>query len=157
MGEPDGKKQDQTGRGKPCPYGLLQLPHYWGLGGTILALLGAGCAKQAAPPAPSAPSVPAHWQLRLTTVPAAPRALDPVQFQVKISDSSGRPVSGATVTVSLVMPAMDMGQNQAAASASAAGIYTATSRFAMPGDWQVTVLANKQAERQSQSFPVGVQ
>lgn len=92
----------------------------------------------------------------MTTAPDAPRQLDPAQFRVQILDSSGRPVSGASVTVDLTMPAMDMGRNQSAATAGAAGIYTAASRFTMPGDWQVTVQADKGALHQTQSFPLKV-
>ena len=127
---------------------LFRLPRI-GAGGFLLFT--AGCGQQAAPPAPSPASAPAHWQIQMTTIPAAPQALDPAQFRVHILDSSGRPVSGATVTVNLTMPAMDMGRNQSAAAAGAAGIYTAAGRFTMPGDWQVTVQADKKAQRISRS------
>lgn len=128
----------------------------WALG-ILPAFLSAGCGKQPAPPALSTSSAAAHWQIRLTTVPAAPRQLDPVQFRIAVTDKSGRAVSGAAVTVSLIMPSMDMGQNQSAAAPGAAGTYTATGWFTMPGDWQVMVQASKSAEQQSQSFPVTVQ
>lgn len=116
-----------------------------------LALACAGCAHPAVP-APSLSN--AQWRMALT--PAAPRQLDPTQMTVQISDSHGRPVSGAAVTLSLVMPAMDMGQNQVAAKAGAAGIYTATGRFTMPGQWQATVQATKNTLHQTQSFPITV-
>jgi nitrogen fixation protein FixH len=119
----------------------------------LLVLAGAGCASHDAPkPAAST----AQWRIALTSAPAFPRQLDPAQLNVQIADSSGRPVSGASVTVQLAMPTMDMGQNQVTAQAGAAGIYTATGRFTMPGDWQVTVQADKGALHQSQSFPITV-
>ena len=83
--------------------------------------------------------------------------MDPAQFQVRVTDSGGKPVAGARVAVELAMPAMDMGRNEAVAQAGAAGIYTASDRFSMPGDWQVTVQAAKGTAQQSQSFPVTVQ
>ena len=125
------------------------------------ALACTGCASRvAAPPArPALPaqSSPAAWRMTLTTFPAAPRQLDPTQFQVQILGSDGKPVVGASVSVSLSMPTMDMGQNTVTAQAGTAGTYAAQSRFTMPGDWQVTVQADKGALHQSKSFPVTVQ
>ena len=117
-----------------------------------LALVCAGCAGQTVP----APPNTAHWNMALVTRPAPPRQLDPAQFQVQIRDKAGRPVSGASVLVRLTMPAMDMGPNQATAQAGAAGVYTGGGRFTMPGDWLVTVQADKGRLHQSQSFPVKV-
>lgn len=94
--------------------------------------------------------------MALTLTPAAPRQLDPTRFSVRISDTHGRPVSGVSVTLSLVMPAMDMGQNQVTAQAGTAGVYAAAGRFTMPGHWQATVEASKGTLHQTQSFPVTV-
>lgn len=119
-----------------------------------LALVCAGCTH---PATPAPPPANAHWHMALTLIPDAPRQLDPAQLSVQISDNHGKPVSGAAVTLSLVMPAMDMGQNQVTAKAGAAGVYAGTGRFTMPGQWQVTVQADKNARHQTQSFPVTVQ
>ncbi len=119
-----------------------------------LTLACAGCANSAAPiPVPSN----AQWHMTLTLTPATPRQLDPTRMTVQISDNGGRPVSGAAVAISLVMPAMDMGQNQVKASAGAAGVYTAAGRFTMPGQWRATAQAGKGGLHQTQSFPVTVQ
>lgn len=119
-----------------------------------LTLVCAGCAHPMAPiPVPSN----AQWHMALTLTPAAPRQLDPTQMTVQISDSRGRPVSGASVTIRLAMPTMDMGQNQVTAGAGAAGVYAATGRFTMPGRWQATVQAGKGGLEQTQFFPVTVQ
>lgn len=118
-----------------------------------LALACAGCAHPAASPPPSN----AQWHMTLTLLPAAPLRLDPTQLNVQIADNRGGLVSGAAVTMNLTMPTMDMGQNQVPAKARAAGVYTATGRFTMPGHWQATVQADKGALHQTQSFPVTVQ
>ena len=122
-------------------------------------LLCAGCASRTASPseAPHPPASTANWQMTLTAVPARPRQLDPTRFQVQLRDRSGKPVTGAQVSVQLAMPAMDMGRNEVTAQAGAAGVYTASGRFTMPGDWQVTVQTDKGAAHQSQSFPITVQ
>ena len=118
------------------------------------ALACGGCASHAVT---EPPSNTAHWNITLVTRPALPRQLDPAQFEVHLKDDKGKPVSGASVIVQLAMPTMDMGRSQAAAQPGAAGVYTAAGRFTMPGDWQVTVQANKGAQHQSQSFPIAVQ
>ncbi len=125
----------------------------------FLAAACAGCASRdsTTPPVSMAQASAAQWRIALTSIPAAPRQLDPAQFRVQITGSDGRPVSGASVTVQLAMPTMDMGQNQASAQPGAAGVYTAAGRFTMPGNWQVTVQADKGALHQSQSFPITVQ
>jgi len=125
----------------------------------FLAVACAGCASRdsTTPQVSRAQVSRAHWRIALTSTPAMPRQLDPVQFNVQITGSGGRPVSGASVMVQLAMPTMDMGQNQVAAQAGAVGVYTAAGRFTMPGEWQVTVQADKGALHQSQSFPITVQ
>ncbi|MGI4790045.1 MAG: FixH family protein [Janthinobacterium lividum] len=119
-----------------------------------IVLLCVGCANKAAP-IPSAGT--ADWRIGLSARPAAPRQMDPAQFRVQITDRGGKPVTGAQVVVGLAMPAMDMGRNQVTALAGAAGVYTASGRFTMPGDWQVTVRADKGKAHQTQSFPITVQ
>lgn len=123
------------------------------IAGSIL-LLGGGCTIRHAPPTvlPSA-STGRPWRIGLKTVPARPQQLDPTQFLVRIKDSSGRPLTGAAVSVQLTMPSMDMGRNAAAAKeVSPPGTYAATGRFTMPGDWQITVQARRGQTSQSQSF-----
>jgi nitrogen fixation protein FixH len=122
----------------------------------ILLFLCAGCANRPAPKTTvTTPTV--DWRIALSATPVVPRQLDPAQFRVQVTDHAGKPVTGAQVIVQLAMPSMDMGRNQIAAQAGAAGVYTASGRFTMPGDWQVTVQADKGAAHQSQSFPITVQ
>lgn len=121
-----------------------------------LMCFGAGCTRQKMT---SMPTNTAHWRIQLLLAPRQPRQLDPVQFQVKISDKNWKPVSGAAVTVQLAMPAMDMGRNEIKLrEAAPSGTYTGIGRFTMPGSWQVTVAAaDKGAEHQSQTLSVSVQ
>ncbi len=91
-----------------------------------------------------------------SVTPKQPRQLDPAQFQVQVTDSRNRPVSGAALTVGLVMPAMDMGRNDVALHPAGPGIYIGTGRFTMPGDWKAAVSADKGAAHQSQTFSISV-
>jgi len=89
---------------------------------------------------------------------APPVQMNKTQFLVQASDKQHRPVSGATVSLDLAMPGMDMGRNVVALKEMAAtpGSYTGTGRFPMAGDWQATVSAERGAVQESQTFPISV-
>ena len=123
------------------------------LGLAAAVCLGAGCSPHLRP-LPPADTV--HWKIALSVTPGQPRQLDPARFQVQVTDSRNKPVSGAAVTTELVMPAMDMGRNAVSLRETAPGNYTGTGRFTMPGNWAATVSADKGAAHQSQAFPVSV-
>lgn len=62
------------------------------------------------------------------------------KVQLKVSDSQGKPVSGATVKVFARMPNMNMGEREEVAmQGSEPGSYTAPATFAMAGQYDVTV------------------
>ncbi len=118
-----------------------------------LALLNAGCSPHLGPLPPAGK---AHWRIGFLVTPGQPRQLDPVQLQVRITDSKDKPMSGTAVTAALVMPTMDMGRNAITLHEGPPGTYTGTGRFTMPGNWMATVTADKGASHQSQTFPVSV-
>lgn len=122
--------------------------------GIVLALLCAGCA-----PHPAAPPVETrnpNLHLALDMTPRPPTSLDPTVLTVRVTDAAGKPVSGATVTINLDMPAMPMGRNEVKAGETRAGTYVGMGRFTMAGAWRVTVTARKRSERATQGFPVEV-
>ena len=120
--------------------------------------LGTGCSPHRRPsPSPPPPTGTAQWQIAFLVTPSTPRQLDPVQFQVKLTDTHKKPVQGAVVMVRLAMPTMDMGRNDIGLREATPGTYTGTSRFTMPGDWQMTVSVDKGAAHQSRTLPVSVQ
>jgi hypothetical protein len=92
---------------------------------------------QAKPPAPS---------VTLSTKPTPPVAGE-TTFSVTVKGPDGKPVTGAEVTVELVMPAMKMAEMRNKVTLkpavdpkeSAAGIYTGSGQVMMAGKWNVTV------------------
>ena len=81
----------------------------------------------------------------LTTQPSPPQKGSNI-FQVKLTDASGKPVTGAQVTVTFFMPAMPaMGmaamKTVVRASDKGGGMYEGTGSLGSGGTWQVTIAA----------------
>src|SRR5512146_2375232 len=89
--------------------------------------------KSSTPPATAAPQVAssAPWKMDLTTEPVQPESNKDIKLRVKVADPAGKPVSGAEVTASLVMPLMDMGKNEVRLADIGNGTYEGTGKFTM--------------------------
>jgi len=120
--------------------------------GLLLFLFCAGCAPHPA----AAPRPNPRLNLALDRAPRPPMSLDPTFLTVRVTDAAGKPVTGASVSLRLDMPAMAMGDNVVAARETAPGTYAGTGRFTMAGAWRVTASAAKGPERASRAFPVEV-
>lgn len=99
-----------------------------------------------APPPPGAGAVPQPAQemkVDFSTIPSPPHK-GKNQFQVRLTDRQGKPVSGAEVTVVFYMPAMPaMGMSamtvRSELQPAGSGIYTGSGVLQSGGTWQVTV------------------
>lgn len=81
----------------------------------------------------------------LTTQPSPPQKGSNI-FRVKLTEASGKPISGAQVTVTFFMPAMPaMGmaamKTVVQASDKGGGMYEGTGNLGSGGTWQVTITA----------------
>src|SRR5260370_4439909 len=88
--------------------------------------------------------------VELSSDPTTPRKGSKV-FHVKLTDSSGAPISGAEVSVTLFMPAMPaMGMAAMrvpiALSDRGNGLYEGSGQLDSGGTWQVTILAKKNGQ-----------
>lgn len=122
-------------------------------------LLCAGCApKQTPPPAPPLTAAPAmsSKQVTLGWTPKQPRSLDPTQFTVHLFGAGGQPQSAGSVSLSLAMPTMDMGQNEVKLKATAPGVYVGTGRFSMAGGWWATVKVSTGGAVKTVVVPISV-
>ena len=86
----------------------------------------------------------------LTSEPSPPRKGGNV-FRIKLTDSSGAPISGAEVSVTFFMPAMpQMGmaamRTPIALSEKGKGIYEGTGELGSGGTWQTTIVAKKNGQ-----------
>lgn len=106
------------------------------------------------PPPPGAGAASAmnapQANVELTTEPNPPHK-GTNTFNVKLADSSGAPISGAEVSVTLVMPAMPaMGMAAmrvpVTLSDKGNGVYEGSGQLGSGGTWQVTILAKKNGQ-----------
>jgi hypothetical protein len=75
----------------------------------------------------------------LSVDPFPPRPMRASSFTLTLVDAQGAPVSGATVTCDMTMPAMAMPMNRPAAKEQSPGMYTAEVLFTMAGDWEAGI------------------
>ena len=106
------------------------------------------------PPPPGAGAAGAmnapQANVELTTEPNPPHK-GTNTFNVKLADSSGAPISGAEVSVTLVMPAMPaMGMAAmrvpVTLSDKGNGVYEGSGQLGSGGTWQVTILAKRNGQ-----------
>ena len=104
------------------------------------------------PPPPGAGSTTSAPQgnVELSSDPATPRKGSNV-FRVKLTNSSGAPISGAEVSVTFFMPAMPaMGmasmRTPVTLSDKGNGLYEGSGQLDSGGTWQVTILAKKNGQ-----------
>lgn len=95
----------------------------------------------------AAMNAPAKTQAtaELTTQPSPPQKGSNI-FRVKLTDSSGKPITGAQITVTFymaAMPAMGMAAMKSAVQASdkGGGVYEGAGNLGSGGTWQVTITA----------------
>ena len=128
-------------------------------------IFAAGCKKKdSAPPKPREKSAIIATQaapgsaftIALAMDPAQPKFGSKTNFRVTVKQTLGRPVNGAQVEASLVMPLMDMGKNQFALKPLGNGDYEGTGEFSMAGEWEVIVTANAPGKTGKTTFNVNV-
>ena len=101
----------------------------------LVALTGCQRASQQSP-ADQAPEISA-----ILAVDPEPALVGPATLSVQLSDASGAPVEGATVSLKGDMSHAGMQPVLAGATETAGGVYEAPWVWTMSGDWFVTVTA----------------
>lgn len=91
-----------------------------------------------APPTPA--QAPANVTVTATLKPTAPKVGDNA-LDLLVSDASGKPVPGLTLTARVAMTSMDMGTAKPAVKDLGGGHYAATVNLSMAGPWRVTLRA----------------
>lgn len=74
-------------------------------------------------------------------VEPSPAAVGPATLQVRLADAGGAPVEGAHISLKGDMSHAGMAPVLAEASGGAGGLYQASWRWTMAGDWWVTLTA----------------
>ncbi len=125
-------------------------------------------APAAQPAAPSSGAAPTNaptnmstqkagnWNVTLALTPYPPVSFQPTTFDITITDEKGSAVSDAKVSLDLTMPSMWMPSNKPTAQSLGEGKYQATGRFTMRGGWQIAVIVERGAEKQTAYFQLGL-
>ena len=97
------------------------------------------------------------WQLELKTQPPVPTSDQDTTFSLRVLDADGKPVTGASADLSLVMTFMDMGKNVVHLEDKGNGNYVGVGQFTMAGDWDchVTVQLGQKQQQQVFHYKVG--
>lgn len=117
----------------------------------------AGCEKKQGTVAASfegGKSEPSAFKMALTTEPTPPVEDQATLFKLNLTDTSGKPVTGAEVKADLKMTSMDMGKNEVTLADKGSGNYEGRGTFTMAGPWKVTVTAKQGDKSGQQSFDI---
>ena len=80
------------------------------------------------------------FSVSLTVDPDPPVPMQDALLEVKVRDSKGQPIAGASVSMDLTMPGMRMPMNRPDVGESDGGVYRARTLFTMAGNWRVQVV-----------------
>ncbi len=109
-----------------------------------------------APSANNATQKAGNWNVTLALTPYPPVSFQTTTFDITITDERGNAISDAQVSLDLTMPSMWMPSNKPQAQSLGAGRYQAAGRFTMRGAWQIAVIVQRGAEKQTAYFRVGL-
>lgn len=101
----------------------------------LVGLSSSGC-QRSSQEADQAPEV----RMELAVEPSPPE-VGPVRLTITLADNAGRPIEGASLSITGDMAHAGMAPVQAQASVGTGGIYEADLQWTMGGDWIVTILA----------------
>ena len=88
--------------------------------------------------------------------PYPPRAGQPSEFDVTLTDVNGQSIDNASISLNLTMPSMWMPPNQPDLQFVSDGKYHTTAPFTMRGAWRIEVVITRDGEKQSVFFDVGL-
>ena len=97
-----------------------------------------------------------NLSVSLAISPYPPAGFQQSNFDVTLKDEKGQPISDATVAIDLTMPEMPMPSNKPVAQYTDNGLYQATGRFTMRGLWRIVVIIERNGEKNSAYFDVGL-
>ena len=90
--------------------------------------------------------------MSLTVDPDPPVPMQDALLELKLFDSKGQPISGASVSLDLTMPGMQMPMNRPKVVESSNGVYQAKTLFTMAGKWRIQVLVTNDGKSETFIF-----
>jgi hypothetical protein len=119
------------------------------LGQVVFMMMLSGCSNEAIKASASAPGPAATLRI----VPERPAPLQEALLELTLRGPDGRPLTGATVSMDLVMPAMVMPPNQPVVTEGGNGVYSAKALVTMAGEWEVRVRVESSGGGSLFTFP----
>ena len=92
----------------------------------------------------------------LALSPYPPAVFKKNEFYINLTDTKGQPITDATVSLALTMPAMWMPANKPKAENTGDGHYYATGIYTMRDWWRIEVIVKRAGKEQSVFFDVWV-
>jgi hypothetical protein len=92
------------------------------------------------------------FSVSLNVDPHPPVPMKDTLVELKLFDSKGQPISGASVSFDLTMPGMKMPMNHPEVIESSKGVYQAKTLFSMAGKWQIQVIVTYDSESETFIF-----
>lgn len=80
------------------------------------------------------------FSVSLSVDPDPPEAMQDTLLELRLFDAKEQPISGASVSLDLTMPGMQMPMNRPEVVESRNGVYQAKTLLTMAGKWQIQVL-----------------
>ena len=121
----------------------------------LLSVLLAACGSgSAASPAPQDPGKPVNIEVATDPNPAA---MGDIELVLSITDSSGKPIEGATVDVTATHTDMTGMDTSGAATEQGGGKYAINADFSMSGNWKLKVYVRKEGLDYSEEIDLPVQ
>jgi hypothetical protein len=118
----------------------------------LISLPLGACAPTATPYADTQTSGSLSATLRVLPYPPVP--MEDTTLELALRDNEQQPVSGASVSFDLTMPAMEMPVNRPQASEVSPGVYRASAVFTMAGEWQIRAEVSYQGQNEEFVFPL---
>jgi hypothetical protein len=92
------------------------------------------------------------FSVSLNVAPDPPVPMQDALLELKLVDFKGQPISGASVSLDLTMPGMQMPMNRPEVVESGGGVYQAKTLFTMAGKWQIQVTVTDVSKSETFTF-----
>jgi hypothetical protein len=118
----------------------------------LISMASSACGATATPYADT--QISGSLSATLLVLPFPPVPMESTTLDLTLRDADQQPVSGASVSFDLTMPAMEMPVNRPQASEAEPGVYRANAVFTMAGEWRIQAEVSYKGRDEEFVFPL---